>query len=97
VAEGGLLTGTRCRRLEKPGRSIAPQVRDDDPVPGYCQRRRYAIICVDVVGKSVHQNNGATVRRGALLMSDVEDRGAGSPHECYPFWMLIAQIARACE
>jgi hypothetical protein len=34
MAERGLLTRARCRRIEKPGGSIAAQIGDDDVIPG---------------------------------------------------------------
>src|ERR1051325_12149495 len=87
MAESTLLTGTRRRRVEKPGRPIAPQIRDDDAIAGISQQRRDAVIRMNIVREAVHQHDGATSRWAALLVRYVEDRGAdglhrGSPTEC---------------
>jgi hypothetical protein len=81
VAESGLLTRAQRRRVEKPGRPVAPQVGDDDPIPGSRQGRYDAVVGMDVIGKAVHQHDRATVCRAVLDIGDVEDRGVGGLHD----------------
>src|SRR5437879_1905828 len=52
--------------------AITPQVGNDDAVAGLCEKRRHIDEAEDVVGPSVEQNDGGTVRRAGLGIANVQ-------------------------
>ena len=52
--------------------AVTPQVGNDDAVAGLCEKRRHLDEAVDVVGPSVEQNDGGTVRRAGLGVTNVQ-------------------------
>src|SRR6516225_210267 len=79
VAERGLLTRARRRPVKKTRRTKTAQIRHDHAGAGGDERRENRIIAAGIVGPAMHQKDRRTVRRAALLVSDVKHRGS------YPF------------
>ena len=52
--------------------AVTPQVGNDDAVAGLCEKRRHLDEAVDVVGPSVEQNDGGTIRRAGLGVANVQ-------------------------
>ena len=70
-----LLTRARCNGIEKTGRAIAAQIRNDGAATFGGESRRDVHIGMNVVGKAVQKHDGRTVRRTLLVIGNIKDAG----------------------
>ena len=76
VAERRLLTRSRRLRRQKPRRTEAAQIRHDDAAAGGDEGRNDFVVAARIIGPPVQQNRRRAVWYAALLVGDVERRGA---------------------
>ena len=74
-ADRGLLAGARGRGIKKAGRTVTAQIGDDDAAAFRGEHWRDIHIGVDVIGKTMQQHHGRTIRRSCLEIGDIEHAG----------------------
>ena len=73
LAYRGLLGHAGSRRIAESCGTVTAQIRHQHTVSGFRERRRYVIKCVDVVGKTVQQEDRKALRIAALFVGNVEN------------------------